>query len=148
MYKTLIFFTLMLFMQYSVQAQTNITWNDLSAIQFEQVYNAEYDVEYNSPIFGKVVQDLANEEVVITGYIFPFDLEGNYYILSKFPYKSCFFCGNDEAGPETVIEVKFVKKYRWFKMDDIITVKGKVYLNNKDINQMYYVLKEAEVVSN
>ena len=110
----------------------------------KDINGVEYSYENKDELaFGTYFE----EEVEITGYIFPFDLEGNYYILSKFPYSACFFCSKDgSVGPETVMELKIKERYDWFQMDDIVTFKGKMKLNDTDINQLYYILEDAEVV--
>lgn len=142
-------FLLLIFSFENVYAQKEIDWDFLADVTFTEVYNKEYEMDYKKPTFGKDVAVLGKEkeEVEITGYIFPFDLEGNYYILSKFPYNACFFCSKDgSVGPETVMELKIKERYDWFQMDDIVTFKGKLKLNDTDINQLYYILEDAEVV--
>ena len=87
----------------NIYAQKVIDWDFLADVTFTEVYNEEYEMDYKKPTFGEEVSVLGKkkEEVEITGYIFPFDLEGNYYILSKFPYSACFFCSKDGSPEET-----------------------------------------------
>ncbi len=134
----------------SLQAQVNLNWEDLATdLNYIEQYNEEYDLTYNQPIFSPKMMMLNGEEVTIKGYVLPLDVEGSYFVLSKLPYSSCFFCSKDKnkAGPETVIELKLddnAKKQ--YQMDDIVTFKGKLYLNDTDMHQLYYVLKKARPI--
>ena len=74
-------------------AQTEITWNDLEDVEFEDVYYDEVDEFIAYPHFGQSVLDLSGVEVSLTGYILALDPDEGYYILSKGPFASCFFCG-------------------------------------------------------
>jgi hypothetical protein len=75
----------------------------------------------------------------------PIDVEGNaYIILSKFPYSQCFFCGG--AGPETIAEVYFKIKLSKFEADQFIRVKGKVKLNETDLEHGNFILTDAILV--
>jgi len=96
------------------------------------------------PTFGPSVQKLKNQQVAITGYILPVDLDANLYVLSAFPFSACFFCGG--AGPETVMTLNFKKKDgRKYKTDERLTFVGTLKLNADDIYQMNYILDGAEV---
>ena len=66
-----------------------------------------------------------------------------YYILSKGPFASCFFCG--DGGPETIVELELKNKNQYFMMDEIATIKGVLKLNADDIYQCVYILQNAEV---
>lgn len=147
--KQLILITLPLFLllNISLLGQQKITWQTLSDVEkIDQKVEDDADLTYQQPIFGVDLMMLQDQEVEITGFVFPMDLVGNYYILSKFPYNACFFCGNKDAGAETVLELKPKKKYPWLQMDDIVTFRGRLTLNDSDINQLYYILKDAEIV--
>lgn len=125
-----------------------VSWEELSKVRFVSVYNEEYEMDYQQPIFDPAVEQLSGQQIVITGFLLPMDFDGDYFILSKNPYASCFFCSKDgSAGPETVIELRLKQKYTWFRMDDIVTIKGTLRLNDSDINQLYYILTDAEVTN-
>jgi hypothetical protein len=64
--------------------------------------------------------------------------------LSKFPYSQCFFCG--AAGPETIAEIKFKEKQGKFEMDQYLRVKGKLKLNESDIEHGNFILEDAVMV--
>lgn len=81
------------------------------------------------------------------GHYIPFDLvTRNAVVISKHPYAACFFCGG--AGPESVVEVVFKVKKAKFKMDQVVTVKGKLKLNDSDVDRMTFILQEATVIEN
>lgn len=124
-------------------AQEKVTWHALSDVEFELQYVKEYDMRMMVPIFGEGPRSYEGREVVITGYIIPLDSKMTMYVLSRYPYAACFFCGG--AGQESVVELwlkpEHVKRY---KMDQQRTFRGIWALNDSDINHFNYILKDAE----
>ena len=64
------------------------------------------------------------------------------FVFSAFPYNMCFFCGG--AGPETVMEIEALEAVEYSA--DAITLRGKLQLNDSDINRLIYSLTDARVV--
>jgi hypothetical protein len=126
------------------KAQTVITWELLKDVTFVEVWSEEFQAIYLVPKFGTKVKSLNNKKVQIRGYLIPVDILADYYVLSAFPYSSCFFCG--QAGPESVMEIQFAKQYSGLRMDKIITVRGKLRLNADDMLQLNYILEDVEIV--
>jgi hypothetical protein len=126
------------------KAQTVITWELLKDVTFVEVWSEEFQAIYLVPKFGTKVKSLNGKKVQIRGYLIPVDILADYYVLSAFPYSSCFFCG--QAGPESVIEIQFAKQYSGLRMDKIITVRGKLRLNADDMLQLNYILEDVEIV--
>ena len=124
-------------------AQTEITWKDLEDVEFEDIFYDEVDEFIAYPHFGQSVMNLSGVEVSLTGYILALDPDKGYYILSKGPFASCFFCGG--GGPETIVELELKNKNQYFMMDEIATIKGVLKLNADDIYQCVYILQNAEV---
>ncbi|GGF40034.1 DUF3299 domain-containing protein [Echinicola rosea] len=124
-------------------SQTKITWETLADVSFTDKYSEEVDAYYYFPKFGPSVLELADKEVVIRGYLLEIDADEDVYILSANPFSACFFCG--AAGPESIIELKVSKDHPRFKMDEILTFKGKLKLNATDIYQCNYILEDATV---
>ncbi len=124
-------------------AQIEITWEDLEDVEFTDVYYDEVDEFIAFPYFGKSVMDLSGVEVSLTGYILALDPDKGYYILSKGPFASCFFCGG--GGPETIVELELKNNKQYFMMDEVATIKGILKLNADDIYQCVYILQNAEV---
>lgn len=118
-----------------------VTWDQLADVTFSSKYMPEEDLYFDKPTFGSKIKDYHNQEVLITGYIVPIDPTDNYYALSKSTFASCFFCGL--AGPETVIELELLWQEE-FEMDDKVTMKGYLLLNDSDPYKLTYVLQEAE----
>ena len=141
MHKTIII--ILSFLSLDVFSQVEITWQTLSNVEFEDQYIESEDVYYYYPFFGSEVRDLAGKEVIITGYVLAIDPLKGYYVLSKGPFSSCFFCG--VGGPESIMELNLADIDTKFKMDEIVTFKGILNLNYDDIYRSNYILDKAEV---
>lgn len=118
-----------------------LTWRRLTDVEFKDVYVEELDAFYWKPTFGKDVLDWEGKSVFITGYIIPVDYDEDFYVLSRYPFANCFFCGG--AGPESVVDLRFKSKSRKYKTDERLTFKGKLALNSDDVYQMNYILEDA-----
>lgn len=127
----------------SAKAPVKLTWEILRDVTFKKKWYAEESIYMLHPTFGASVQKLKDQQVTITGYILPVDLDANLYVLSAFPFSACFFCGG--AGPETVMTLNFKKNARKFKTDERLTLTGTLKLNADDIYQMNYILDKAEI---
>lgn len=118
-----------------------IDWNVLNDIVLEECFYEEIAEYYWCPEFGDIVKGLEGKTVALKGYILP--LQDNYFVLSANPMAACFFC-NGDAGPQTIVDLKFDGP-RFFKMDQQLTFKGKLRLNAKNIEELFYVFDNAEV---
>ena len=98
-------------------SQIEITWETLSDVEFSDIYIDEVDEYFLYPHFGQSVRELEGSELILTGFILALDPADNYYVLSKGPFASCFFCG--AGGPETVVELKLKSNKDYFVMDSI-----------------------------
>ncbi|MFM7730601.1 MAG: hypothetical protein ACKO6L_06160 [Flavobacteriales bacterium] len=116
-----------------------LTWATLTDVTFKDVYIKEQDMYYWKPTFGPSVKAVEGKEVYITGYVIPVDLDENFYVISRYPYANCYFCGG--GGPESVVDLRFAGKNRTYKTDERLTFKGKLKLNATDIYQMNYILE-------
>ncbi|MGD1890470.1 MAG: DUF3299 domain-containing protein [Cyclobacteriaceae bacterium] len=94
---------LVLFIATSGWAQTEITWLTLTDVKFSRKYFEEVDEYLFYPEFGASVKALEGQEVYLQGYMFPIAPEENNFILSRYPFASCFFCG--ASGPESIVEL-------------------------------------------
>lgn len=139
----ILLFSLLSFSPNSMRAQgVELTWRTLSDVEFADVYVDELEASYWKPTFGPSVKAMQGKEVFITGYLIPVDYDENFYVLSRYPFAACFFCGG--AGPESVIDLRFKSSTRKYKTDERLTFKGKLQLNADDIYQMNYILENAE----
>ena len=141
MYKYL-FILLLLFSKFGF-SQIEISWKDLEDIDFSEAYVEEVDQYILFPHFGLDIRELESKEVVLSGYILALDPDEGYYVLSKGPFASCFFCG--AGGPETIVELSLKSDKDSFYMDEFATIKGVLKLNSDDIYRCVYILENAEV---
>ncbi len=118
-----------------------LTWHTLTDVTFKEVYVSDLDMYYWKPTFGPGVKALESKEVYVTGYVIPVDYDENFYVISRYPYANCYFCGG--GGPESVVDLRFSSKNRTYKTDERLTFKGKLKLNSTDIYQMNYILDGA-----
>jgi hypothetical protein len=120
-------------------------WEIFSKVKFTSVFYKEHDAHFLTPRFDAAIRSYEEKEFVLRGYYLPLELEEkNVIILSRHPYSMCFFCGG--AGPESVAEIHFAGKMPGFKADQLITVKGILKLNSRDITHLNFILKDAVLV--
>ena len=126
----------------SDEALEELTWQTLSDVEFTDVYLEELDAYYWMPKFGESVVASEGKAFFITGYMIPVDVDEDFYVLSRYPFANCFFCGG--AGPESVIDLRFpYKGERGYQTDERLTFKGTLRLNSDDVYQMNYILEGA-----
>ncbi|MEM1217685.1 MAG: hypothetical protein AAGH79_02185 [Bacteroidota bacterium] len=141
--------TLALILTFAVTsaAQSSISlWKTLSKITYKKEYDELMGFKVDVPVFSNDVLALEGKTVEVKGYIIPVEGYKNHkeFIFSAFPYNMCFFCGG--AGPETVMEI--------YAKDEIpytaqpVTLRGKLQLNNSDINRMIYAMVDVEQIIN
>ncbi|NNF01294.1 MAG: DUF3299 domain-containing protein [Bacteroidia bacterium] len=126
----------------SAEASKKLSWKLLEDIKYEERWNDEIESYYFYPIFNKKLKALQGQEVHITGYMIPIDVEAEFYVLSAFPFANCFFCG--AAGPESVITIKFLGNTSEYHTDDRVTITGTLRLNADNINELNYILDNAK----
>jgi hypothetical protein len=120
-------------------------WTAFARTKFETKYNEKAAEYFMSPIFPPELKALVGKEVDLEGYYMPIDVDGDaYIILSKFPFSQCFFCGG--AGPESIAEVYFKVKPGKFEADQFIRIKGKLKLNEKDLDHGNFMVEDAVLV--
>ncbi|MBE2218931.1 MAG: DUF3299 domain-containing protein [Ignavibacteria bacterium] len=125
-------------------APQKITWETLRDVSFKKKWDAAQGMFILYPSFGPKISALKGKDVLLTGYMIPVDIDANYYVLSANPFAACFFCG--QSGPESVASIKFKKVAKRYNTDDRVTIKGTLRLNADDINELNYILENAEAV--
>ena len=131
-------------MSFSVMSQTSAeNWKILSGLEYEKTKD-EYG-EIFVPKFGPTIKALEGKEITLSGYIIPFEgmFEPDHLIVSSVPVASCFFCGG--AGPESVAEIYLDEPVKYTAKK--VTFTGKLTLNDSDVDQLMYILKEAKLES-
>lgn len=150
MKKHLLLFALLIFTTsigplHAQSSTTNKMWKTLSKVTFKKEYDEMLGFKVDVPVFSEQVNALNGKEIEIKGYIIP--VEGykgqKEFVFSAFPYNMCFFCNG--AGPETVMEV-YAKENIEYTAEPII-IRGKLELNDSDINRLFYILEDATFVS-
>jgi hypothetical protein len=128
----------------SASAQTD-GWAAFAKTKFDAKYSEKAGEYFLFPTFPDELKNMVGREFSLEGYYLPIEIEGDaYIILSKFPYSQCFFCGG--AGPESIAEVFFKTRPGRFEPDQYIRVKGKLKLNNADLEHGNFILEEAVLV--
>lgn len=119
-------------------------WKTLSKITYKKKYDELMGFKIDIPVFSDQIKKLDGKEVTVKGYIIPVEGYKSHkeFILSAFPYNMCFFCGG--AGPETVMEVEAIEGVEYSA--EQVLLKGKLALNNDDINRLMYLLTDAVLV--
>jgi hypothetical protein len=124
-----------------------LNWPDLAIPDYRTEFNEEIQQEVSIPLFRDEVKRLHGELVLIEGFFIPFESEESdetFYILSQYPNSQCFFCGG--AGPDTVMDLMMKSPPGHLKMDDRVTFKGRLRVNDSDVMYLNYILDDAELV--
>jgi len=142
----LILLVLLLFLSGLGFAQTPTDgWTAFAKTKFDAKYNEKAGEYFLYPTFPADLKANVGKEIDLEGYYLPIDVDGDaYIILSKFPYSQCFFCGG--AGPESIAEIYFKVKPPKFEGDQFIRIKGKLKLNDVDLEHGNFIVEEAVFV--
>ncbi len=126
------------------QAQDDNLWQSLADLTFKKEYDEMLGFKVDVPVFSETLKQLEGKEVTIKGYIIPVEGYKSHteFVFSAYPYNMCFFCGG--AGPETVMEVYAIEAIKYTA--EPVTIKGKLELNDSDINRLIYALNDATLV--
>lgn len=132
---SVIFFCIVSFFQPS-------EWDLLSTVDVVMGYDEFIGAEVEKPQFSEQLKARQGSKVTLEGFIIPLqqDTQQDFFILSRFPYQSCFFCG--AAGPETVVEVYSDRSFKY--TDERVRVSGTLKLNDNPLN-LFYALENCEV---
>lgn len=141
--KLLTFFLFIISFNLRAQNVPEVNWTNLMDITFKDIYLEKDDIYIYYPLFGEKQKKYDGKTIQITGYIIPIDVEQNQYVLSAFPFSACFFCGN--AGPESVMAIYFDGNTRVFNTDERLKLEGTLELNDTDVDELVYVLRNARV---
>ena len=121
------------------------TWTAFAKTKFDAKYNEKAAEYFLFPTFSAELKAQVGKQIDLEGYYLPIDVDGNaYIILSKFPFSQCFFCGG--AGPESIAEVYFKTAAPKFDPDQYIRIKGKLKLNDSDLEHGNFIVEEAVLV--
>lgn len=126
------------------QSADSNMWKTLAKITFKKEYDEMLGFKVDVPVFSDAIKQYEGKEIEIKGYIVPVEGYKSHkeFVFSAFPYNMCFFCGG--AGPETVMEV-YSKDAVKYTAEPVI-LRGKLELNDSDINRLMYALTDAELI--
>jgi len=121
-------------------------WALFSKTRFTERLNRELSMYFLYPTFPAELKAMDGKEITLSGFYIPLDFEDDRtIILSKYPMAQCFFCGG--AGSESVaVAYLQTKPTRRLKTDQIIKVKGILTLNEKDVDELNFIIKNAKII--
>ena len=127
------------------QSAEQNTWRTLAKVTFKQQYDELFGFDIDVPVYHRDVRALDGKEITLKGYIIPVEGYRSHreFVFSAYPYQMCFFCGG--AGPETVMEVFAVDPIPYSA--EMITIRGRLQLNDTDVHRLMYILHEAKRVN-
>jgi len=121
----------------------NISFQHLAQVTFREAMSMEGFL-FLKPFFSDSVRNLSGKWITITGFLVPIDHASGFFALSANPYASCFFCGN--SGPESVIDMRMKGSPNMPQgIDNMITVTGRLRLNEHSFYELPYILEDTEL---
>lgn len=126
--------------EFYYQNPTEVTWKLLGQIDFIKKKNPHYG-EVMYPMVNGTLKALQGKKIKASGFIVPIDSKS--YALSKNVFAQCFFCGN--AGPETIMGIKFKGNTPRLKTDTYVTMEGTFRYNADDIDDWIYHIENAVI---
>ncbi len=126
------------------QAQS-LGWQAFAQVKSETKFFKNEGVYVVTPKFDQKIKSLEGMYFSLRGYYIPTEVHSDKWIvMSKVPMSQCFFCGG--SGPESIAMINFKGKAPKFKTDQIITVRGKLRLNDSNLDELNFILDESELV--
>jgi len=119
-----------------------LTWKLLGIIKYVKKPAKDYPEGVMFPIINSTLKEKSKKKIAISGFIIPIDNVS--YALSKNVFASCFFCG--QAGPETIMGIKFKGATPKLKTDQFVTLEGIFRYNDNDVNDWIYHIDDAVIV--
>ena len=126
------------------QSNTPEGWDIFLGITYEWRYFEIIEEQLLTPVFDEELRSMEGKEISLSGYFIPLELDSSF-ILSALPYSSCFFCGG--GGAETVAQINIYPVPDDFEPDQFIKVKGKLKLNDTDLDYMNLILEESKILN-
>ncbi|MEZ4839118.1 hypothetical protein [Flavobacterium sp.] len=119
-----------------------LSWKLLGIIKYIKKPDKDYPDGVMFPIINSDLKSKNKKKIVMSGFIIPIDNVS--YALSKNVFASCFFCG--QAGPETIMGIKFKGATPKLKTDQYVTLEGTFRYNDNDVNDWIYHIENAVIV--
>ena len=142
--KTVFLFIFFISISNNASSQIKLTWKDIIDVYAKEVTFSEKNPAIAIKGQGISLKKIEGKVITITGYFLDLDPDGEWFMVSKNPFATCFFCGG--AGPETVIELlKYKNIKKKFKTDDIVEVTGTLKMIAENEDDVGFVLFDASV---
>lgn len=119
----------------------SITWGLLGRIKYQNRSHKDYPDGVMYPQVNAELKAKKGKKITISGFIIPIDNEN--YALSKNVFAQCFFCG--QAGPETIMGIKFKDLKKRLKTDQYVTLEGTFRYNETDVEDWIYHIENAVI---
>lgn len=119
-----------------------LNWKLLGVIKYVKKPSKDYPDGVMYPIINTTLKGKNKKQIAMSGFIVPID--NTSYALSKNVFASCFFCG--QAGPETIMGIKFKGATPKLKTDQYVTLVGTFRYNDDDVNDWIYHIENAVIV--
>lgn len=126
----------------SFVAIDTLNWKLLGAIKFVKKPSKDYPDGVMFPIVNSTLKAKNKKRIAMSGFIVPID--NTTYALSKNVFAACFFCG--QAGPETIMGIKFKGSTPKLKTDQYVTLEGNFRINESDVEDWIYHIEDAVIV--
>lgn len=131
-----------LFVEKSFVVSDTLNWKLLGMIKFVKKQHKDYPEGVMFPVINSTLKAKNKKRIAMSGFIVPID--NTTYALSKNVFASCFFCG--QAGPETIMGIKFKGATPKLKTDQYVTLEGNFRINENDIEDWIYHVEDAVIV--
>lgn len=118
-----------------------LTWKLLGQIKYIKKPSPDYPEGVMYPVVNPTLKAKNKKQIVMSGFIIPIDNKN--YALSKNVFASCFFCG--QAGPETIMGIKFKNPNIKLKTDQYVTLTGTFRYNDSDVDDWIYHVENAVI---
>ena len=118
-----------------------LTWKLLGQIKYIKKPSPDYPEGVMYPVINPTLKAKNKKQIVMSGFIIPIDNKN--YALSKNVFASCFFCG--QAGPETIMGIKFKNPNMKLKTDQYVTLTGTFRYNDSDVDDWIYHVENAVI---
>ena len=119
-----------------------LSWKLLGQIKYVKKPSDDYPEGVMYPVINSTLKAKNKKPIVMSGFIIPID--NKTYALSKNVFASCFFCG--QAGPETIMGIKFKNPEIRLKTDQYVTLQGNFRYNDNDVDDWIYHIENAVIV--
>lgn len=124
-----------------VTASDTLTWKLLAQIKYLKKPSKDYPEGVMYPVINSTLKTKNKKPITMSGFIIPID--NKTYALSKNVFASCFFCG--QAGPETIMGIKFKNPNMKLKTDQYVTLQGTFRYNDSDVDDWIYHIDNAVI---